>query len=145
MFRRWKSLPVILLLLLLYQPPFVFSITTLEARRRILLVAVRAHHFLFLFVSHLRPMDLSVLGYQSHLLQRCHPAWVPRSSHLSPILVLHFFHRDESSALLQDVNHWFEISKIRRVWLRCPLSGTFNSTELPTESSMDNHHPTVVS
>ena len=27
-----------------------------------------------LFVSHLRPMSLNVLGNQSHLLRRCHPA-----------------------------------------------------------------------
>ena len=30
----------------------------------------------FPFLSHLRPMGLNVLGYQSHLLQRCHPVTV---------------------------------------------------------------------
>ena len=39
-----------------------------------------------LFVSHLRPMGLNVLSYQSHLLQRCHPA-----SLLSPVLALRIF------------------------------------------------------
>ena len=28
----------------------------------------------FILRSHLRPMGLNVLGYQSFLLQRCHPA-----------------------------------------------------------------------
>ena len=28
-------------------------------------------------LSHLRPMALNVLGYQSHLLQRCHPIILP--------------------------------------------------------------------
>ena len=53
-----------------------------------------------LFVSHLlivlRPMGLSVLGYQSHLLQRCHPVTVNAcghegSSHLSPVPALRIF------------------------------------------------------
>ena len=30
--------------------------------------------FSVLFVSHLRPMGLNVLGYQSQQLSRCHPA-----------------------------------------------------------------------
>ena len=37
-------------------------------------VDITAYMELVLFVSHLRPMGLNVLGYQSHLLQRCHPA-----------------------------------------------------------------------
>ena len=46
---------------------------------------------LFLFVFELRPMGLDVLGYQSHLLQRCHPACGHEgSSHLSPVLALRF-------------------------------------------------------
>ena len=40
-------------------------------------------------VSHLRPMGLNVLGYQSHLLQRCHPTYDhEESSHLSSVLAL---------------------------------------------------------
>ena len=42
----------------------------------------------YLFESHLRPMSLDVLGYQS-LLQRCHPACDHKGySHLSPVLAL---------------------------------------------------------
>ena len=48
--------------------------------------------FFFFFVSHLRPMALNVLGYQSHPLQRCHPACGHEgSSHLSPVLALWIF------------------------------------------------------
>ena len=51
--------------------------------------------FLFLFVSFespLQPMGLNMLGYQSHLLQRYHPACGhEESSHLSPVLALRFF------------------------------------------------------
>ena len=48
--------------------------------------------FCFLFVFQLHPMDLKVLGYQSHLLQRCHPACGHEgSSHLSPVLDLRMF------------------------------------------------------
>ena len=53
-----------------------------------------------LFVSHLWRMGLNVLGYQSHLLQRCHhhPVIVTVNAcghegyfHLSPVLALRFF------------------------------------------------------
>ena len=43
-------------------------------------------------VSHSRPMGVNVLGYQSQLLQRCHPVCGHEgSSHLSPVLALRFF------------------------------------------------------
>ena len=53
------------------------------------------NHVLFIFVSHLRPMGLIMLGYQSHLLQRCHSVTVDacgheRSSRISPGLALYF-------------------------------------------------------
>ena len=59
-------------------------------------------------------MGFNVLGYQSHLLQRCHPACGHEgSSHLSPVLTLRFFYRDASSALLQLVNQWLNgIAKV---------------------------------
>ena len=45
-----------------------------------------------LFVSHLRPMGLNVLGYQSHVLQRCHPIYGHKGySHLSSVLALRMF------------------------------------------------------
>ena len=45
-----------------------------------------------LFVSYLQPMGISVLDYQSHLLQHCHLAYGHEgSSHLSPVLALRFF------------------------------------------------------
>ena len=58
---------------------------------------------LYVFVSHLRPMGLNVLGYHSHLLQRCHPAYGHEGSfHLSPVLALlysYFFLRCKVSTL----------------------------------------------
>ena len=43
-------------------------------------------------VYYLRPMNLSVLGYQSHLLQRCHPTCGHEGSfHLSQVLALRTF------------------------------------------------------
>ena len=49
-------------------------------------------NFLFLFVSHLEPIDLNVLGYLSHLLLRCHLACgYEGSSHLAPVLAIRFF------------------------------------------------------
>ena len=46
----------------------------------------------FMFVSHLRPMGLNVLGCVSHLLQRCHPAcWGHYVYfHLCPVLAYDF-------------------------------------------------------
>ena len=41
-------------------------------------------HFALLFVSHLREIGPNVLGYQSHLLQRCHPASGHEGSSISP-------------------------------------------------------------
>ena len=46
--------------------------------------------FVCLFVSHVWPMGLNVLGYQSHLLQRCHPACGHEGYfHLSPVFALY--------------------------------------------------------
>ena len=57
--------------------------------------------FFLLFIQ-LRPMGLNVLGYQSHLLQRCHPACGQEgSSHLSPVHAFLILYRDGSSAFLQ--------------------------------------------
>ena len=68
-------------------------------------------------VSHLRPMVLSVLGYQSQLLQRCHPVNAcghEGPSHLSlPGSHLNFFYRDASSARLQLVNQWLNFTYSR--------------------------------
>ena len=45
-----------------------------------------------LFVPHLQPMGLNVLGYQSHLLQRRHPACGHEGpSHLSLVFAYDFF------------------------------------------------------
>ena len=56
-----------------------------------------------LFVSHLRPMGLNVLGYQSHLLQRCHPAGPACGhegfSHLSPVLAYDLLSRCKFNTL----------------------------------------------
>ena len=52
-------------------------------------------YYVVLFVSPSRPMGLNVLGYQSHLLQRCHPACGHEgSSHisLSPVLALLYYY-----------------------------------------------------
>ena len=44
----------------------------------------RSSAYICFFVSHLSPMGLNVLGYQSHLLQRCNSACGhERPSHLS--------------------------------------------------------------
>ena len=46
----------------------------------------------FFYVSHLRPMDFNVLGYQSHPLQRYHPACGREGSfHLSLVFTLRVF------------------------------------------------------
>ena len=64
-----------------------------------------------LFVSHLPPIGLNVLGYRSHLLQRCHPACGHEgSSHLSPVPRLMNFYCDVSTALLQLFNQWFNFT-----------------------------------
>ena len=57
--------------------------------------------FLFLlFVSHLRPMGPNVLGYQSHLLQRCPPPCGNKEySHLHPVLAFRFLSRCKFSTL----------------------------------------------
>ena len=31
--------------------------------------------YIYIFISCLRPIGLNVLGYQSHVLQRCHPTF----------------------------------------------------------------------
>ena len=57
-----------------------------------------------LSVSHLRPMGLNVLGYQSHLLQRCHPACGHYGySHLSPVLAYVFLSRCEIQPLVDEL------------------------------------------
>ena len=54
-------------------------------------VSARAHGFC-LFVSYVRLIGLNVLAYQSHLLQRCHPACGhPRISPSLPGSTLRFF------------------------------------------------------
>ena len=82
--------------------------------------------FVCLFVSHLRPMGLNVLGYQSGLLQRCHPVCSREGfSHLSPVLALCiFFYRDASSALLQLVNQWLNFTCSRSHACRCGSQDT---------------------
>ena len=48
----------------------------------------------FLLDSHLRSTGLNVLGYQSHVLQLCHPACGHEgSSYLSPVLAYDFLLR----------------------------------------------------
>ena len=71
----------------------------------------------FLFLSHLRPMGLSVLGCQSHLVQRCHPACGDEESfHLSPVMI---FYRGASSALLQLVHQRLDFTCSRSHASRC--------------------------
>ena len=58
-----------------------------------------------LFASYLRSMGLKVLGYRSHLLQRCHPACGHEgSSHLSAVLALWVF-------IAKQVQHSYSSSK----------------------------------
>ena len=50
-----------------------------------------SRQFFVLFAPHFRPTGLNVLRYQSHLLQRCHPACGHEEySPLSPVLALWF-------------------------------------------------------
>ena len=66
---------------------------------------------LFLFVSHLLTFDgpQRARFYQSHLLQRCHPACghYHQGSSTSPRFSPTIFYRDASSALLHLVNRWY--------------------------------------
>ena len=62
----------------------------------VVLICIVLCIYLYLFISDLRPIGPNVLGYQSHLLQRCHPATVVTkdlSSHLSPVLAYNFLSR----------------------------------------------------
>ena len=73
-------------------------------------VYVKFSPMFFVFISDLRPMDLNVLGYQSNLLKRCHPACGHEtSSHLSPVLpsricfamqVQHSYHSSTNDKIL---------------------------------------------
>ena len=70
-------------------------------------------HFLFLYLT-LLPMGPDVLGYQSHLVQRCHPACAHEgSSQLSPILAFRFFYRGAISAQIQLVSQWLSLTYSR--------------------------------
>ena len=57
------------------------------------------HHDFCLYLT-LLPTGLNVLGYQSHLVQRRHPACGhQRSSHLSPVLTFDFLSRSKRSTI----------------------------------------------
>ena len=60
-----------------------------------------------LFVAHLRPIGVNVLGYQSYLLQPCHPAvvlGVTKDLPISPPFSPTILYRDTSSTFLLVVN-----------------------------------------
>ena len=60
-------------------------------------------------------MGLNVLGYQSHLPQRCRPAYtvVTKDIFLSPRFSHYDIFRDASSALFQLVNQWLNFTDAR--------------------------------
>ena len=85
---------------MIYEPVFVQQGQSLTSSAKASGMYVRRTVCFCLFVSHLQPIGLNVLGYQSHLLQRCYPACGGEgSSHFSSILPYEFSSRCKFSAL----------------------------------------------